>query len=276
MITASGSITFTHEATPAPRAFTARSISLVARSSPCFRARSQMPLVSRSLLCSSMILKRSVLAPFCDLLARLDLHRLAARVGLHAALAPAGAACAAHLHDHVPDLRRRPSAEPRLAVQDQAAADAGAPPDAQDGVELLGGAQLELGLDCDLDVVADPHRDPEVRGEALPEREGPDPVWEVPGVRDDARRLVRVARRAHADAAEVARLRRPACSAASRMAACISPRHVLRAALRGGGSPSLDRGPCCRRPRRRSGSWCRRGRSRRAVRRLSRDSRSAR
>jgi hypothetical protein len=64
MITASGSIRLTDEAIPTPSIFTALSISLVARSSPWFNARSQTPLVSRSRPCSSMILKRSVLAPF--------------------------------------------------------------------------------------------------------------------------------------------------------------------------------------------------------------------
>ena len=60
-----------------------------------------------------------VLAP------RLGFHRRAARVGLHAALAPAGALGAAALDDHVADLAGGAAAEPGLAVEDEAAADAG-------------------------------------------------------------------------------------------------------------------------------------------------------
>src|SRR6185436_12533696 len=52
---------------------------------------------------------------------------LAARVGLHAPLPPARALGAAPLDDHVADLAGGTAAEPRLAVEHQAAADAGAP-----------------------------------------------------------------------------------------------------------------------------------------------------
>ena len=52
-------------------------------------------------------------------------------------LRPAGAASAPALDDDVPDLAGGAAAEPLLPVQDQAAADAGAPPDAEDGLELL-------------------------------------------------------------------------------------------------------------------------------------------
>ena len=45
---------------------------------------------------------------------------------------PAGAACAAALDDHVADLAGGAAAEPGLAVEDQPAADAGSPEDAED------------------------------------------------------------------------------------------------------------------------------------------------
>ena len=106
-----------------------------------------------------------------DLLAGLDLHRHPARVGLHAAASPAGAARSAALDHDVADLPRGAAAEPLLTVEDQPAADAGSPPDPEDRLELLAGAQLELALDRDRDVVADPHRRPELAGEVLAERE---------------------------------------------------------------------------------------------------------
>ena len=60
-----------------------------------------------------------------------DLHRAAARVGLHAAAPPAGAARAVALDDHVADLAGGAAADPRAAVEDDAAADAGAPEHAE-------------------------------------------------------------------------------------------------------------------------------------------------
>src|SRR3954454_24632423 len=89
------------------------------------------------------------------LLARLDLHRHPAGVGLHTALSPAGAAGASALHDDVPDLPSSAAAEPLLAVQDQATADTGSPPDAEHAVEFLAGTELDLALHRDRDVVAD-------------------------------------------------------------------------------------------------------------------------
>ena len=64
MITASTSSRLTAEAMPAPSASIARSMSFVASGSFAFSARPQMPLVRRSRPCFSMILNRSVLAPF--------------------------------------------------------------------------------------------------------------------------------------------------------------------------------------------------------------------
>src|SRR3954447_16249033 len=65
------------------------------------------------------------LGALLDLLARLDLHRHAAGVGLHAALAAASAPRTALLDDHVTDFRSCAPSEPRLTVEDQPAADAG-------------------------------------------------------------------------------------------------------------------------------------------------------
>src|SRR4051812_26454523 len=148
-------------------------------------------------------LEEDRLCALLDLPARLDLHRPAARIGLHAALAPAGAAGPALFDDHVADLRRRAAAQPLFAVQDQAAADAGSPPDAEHGVELLAGAELELPLPRHGDVVADLDRRAKLLGEVLGEREGIDPVRQVAGHRDDPGLLVGIARGADADAAQI-------------------------------------------------------------------------
>src|SRR6202035_2480068 len=58
-------------------------------------------------------------------------HRATPRVGLHAPPASAGAARAVHHHHHVTDLPRPSPPSPRLAVEDQAAADAGPPEDTE-------------------------------------------------------------------------------------------------------------------------------------------------
>src|SRR5215218_9627919 len=74
-------------------------------------------------------------------LARASLHRAAARVGLHAAVAAARALRPADLDDHVADLARGVAAEPQLAVEHHAAADARAPEDAEQGAVALAGAE---------------------------------------------------------------------------------------------------------------------------------------
>ncbi len=105
-----------------------------------------MPLVSRSRPRSSMISNSFVFAPSSCQLAGAVLHRTAPRVGLHAPAAPTGTAPAAVLDHHVADLPGRPAPGPPLAVEDQPAADAGAPEDAEDRVVGLAGAELELGV----------------------------------------------------------------------------------------------------------------------------------
>ena len=64
-------------------------------------------------------------------LAGAGLQRVAPGVGLHAAAPPAGAQRAVDLHADVADLARAAAAEPRLAVEHDAAADPGAPEDAE-------------------------------------------------------------------------------------------------------------------------------------------------
>ena len=134
------------------------------------------------------------------LAARLGFHRRAARVGLHAALAPAGALGAAALDDHVADLPGGAAAQPRLAVEDEAAADAGAPEDADQALELAPGAEVELGLGRDLDVVADPDLGPQRLLQSLRQREAALPAGQVAGAGDDAGLLVGVAGGADPDA----------------------------------------------------------------------------
>ena len=104
MTTASGSSRLTAEATPVPSASIARSISFSARWSPWSIARSQMPLVSAVLLVLVHQLEEVGLDALLVLAPRLGFHRRAPGVGLHAALAPAGALGAAALDDHVADL----------------------------------------------------------------------------------------------------------------------------------------------------------------------------
>ena len=138
-----------------PSASTARSISFVATLSSCSSARSQMPLVRRSRRCSAASSNRLVLAPPALDASGAGLHRRAPGVGLEAAAAPARAAAAALAHDGVADLAGAAAAVPRLAVEDQAAADAGAPEDAEQRAVGAAGAEHELGLGRDADVVAE-------------------------------------------------------------------------------------------------------------------------
>ena len=116
----------------------------------------------------------------------------------------------------------RAAPEPGLAVDDQAAADPGAPEDADQGRELAPGAELELGFGRDLDVVADPHLGAELALQRLGEREAALPAGQVLGRGDDAGLLVGVAGRADPDPGQVLGRARPRASAASRIAAAIA------------------------------------------------------
>ncbi len=177
MITASTSSRLTAEAMPAPSASTARSISsvgeLVAVLERVFpdRARQARAVVLLGQLEQIGLGALLMLAP------RAGLHRRAPGVGLHAAAPPAGALGAVELDDHVADLPGAATAEPRLAVEDQPAADAGAPEDAEHRVIRLAGAERELGLGRHLDVVADQHRGPELRPRAPSQARMTRPSW---------------------------------------------------------------------------------------------------
>ena len=146
MITASRSSRLTADATPAPSALRARSISSSARAS--FVAQRVVPDARGEPVLAALLhdLEQVGLDAVVVLVARLRLHRPAARVGLHAAAPTARTARAAALDHHVADLAGRPAADPALAVEDQAAADPGAPEDAEDRVVGLAGAELELGV----------------------------------------------------------------------------------------------------------------------------------
>src|SRR5205807_3988352 len=69
-----------------------------------------------------------------DPLASPGLHRRAARVGLHASVAPTRATGAVDLHHDVADLAGATATYPRLAVENQTPADAGSPEDAEQRV----------------------------------------------------------------------------------------------------------------------------------------------
>ena len=131
--------------------------------------------------------------------ARLRLHRATARIGLHAAPAAARTERPALLDHHVADLTRRATPDPSLAVEDQAAADPGAPEDPEDRPVRLAGAELELRVGGDVDVVRDPHRRPESVGKRRAERKASLPPGRLPRLGDVAGLLVGVARRADPD-----------------------------------------------------------------------------
>ena len=93
--------------------------------------------------------------------------------------------------------------EPELAVDHDAAADAGTPPDANKRGERTSGAQLELAEHGHLDVVVEPDRCVDGIRERRGEGERPLPVREVPGVGDRPGLLVDCSGRSHAGAGEL-------------------------------------------------------------------------
>ena len=146
------------EAIVAPSASTARSMSSVATWSPCSSASAQTPRREAGPAPPAHDPEEVGAVALRVQLARADLHRAAPGVGLEAAATPARAGRAVEPHDHVPDLARGAAAVPLLAVEDQAAADAGAPEDAEQAPVRRAGAELELGRRRDADVVADDDR----------------------------------------------------------------------------------------------------------------------
>jgi hypothetical protein len=115
-------------------------------------------------------------------------------------------AVASVLHDHgVTDLAGATAPVPRLAVEDQAAADAGAPEDSEQRAVGLTGAEHELRVGRDADVVAERDLRAERRLQGGGEREARVPAGQVVGPRDGAGLAVHAARRADAHPAQLRR-----------------------------------------------------------------------
>ena len=152
---ASTSRTFCAEATPAPSAST-RLVDQPRRELVAAPQRA-VPDAARQPGAAALLhdLEEVGLLALLVRLARPALHRRAAGVGLHAPEPPAAAALAADAHDDVADLARRAAAGPRPAVEHDPAADAGAPEHAEQRPVGPAGAERELGVGGDLDVVAE-------------------------------------------------------------------------------------------------------------------------
>ncbi len=170
------------------------------------------------------------------LAARPELHRLTARVGLHAAMPPAGAERATPPDDDMPDLGGCAAAEPLLPVEDQPAADAGAPEDSEHRPVRLAGAKLELGIGRHLDVVADRDRRPQSFLQIPGHRVGPLPVGQVARRSDVAGLLVDVSGRPDTDARQLRGLDLGLCRGVGQSARHLLD-HVRRTAL-GRGLPA--------------------------------------
>ena len=82
----------------------------------------------------------------------------------------------------------------------------GAPEHTEERVEPATGAEAMLGVDRDVDVVADPHGPAELRGERRPEREGSIPAFDVRDLEHGARLGVDRPGRADADPGDPHRL----------------------------------------------------------------------
>src|SRR3954454_17189091 len=147
------------------------------------------------------------LLALADELACPGLHRAAARVGLHAAVAAARALRPADLDHHMADLAGGVAAEPELAVEHDPAADARAPEHPEQRAVALAGAERRLGHGGDVDVVAERDRSAEVVLQRPRERERALPAGEVARARDRAVLVVHVAGRADADRGQLARVR---------------------------------------------------------------------
>ena len=117
--------------------------------------------------------KSSVLWPCLTRCRASHLHLPAAGVRLQMALAPVRTQTPAGLDDRVADLAGRSLTLVELAVQDQATADAGPDPHAEQVPVGASGAPLPLAEDRDAHVVVEPDRHPAERlGDHGPERDG--------------------------------------------------------------------------------------------------------
>ena len=189
---------------PAPSASTAPPISLCASLSS--RSKRACPDAARQ-PCPPVLLhqvEQIGLGSLGDLAPCAALHRASAGVGLEAALAAALAPSPSELDDGVADLAGRAATQPALAADDDRAADARPPPDAEEGAVVLAGAELRLRVDGDADVVGHADRHADLLAQRRGERKASVPVGEVARVRDAP--VLDLAGRADADAAQLGRL----------------------------------------------------------------------
>src|ERR1022692_1350948 len=122
------------------------------------------------------------------------LHRRAAGGRLEAALPAARARGSVHPDDDVPELSRGAAAEPELAVDHDRAADAGAPPDAEERAIRPPRAEEPLGFDGDADVVAERDADTELLAQRGGQRKRAGPVRQIPRAGDGSRGAVDLSR----------------------------------------------------------------------------------
>src|SRR5262249_51691740 len=101
--------------------------------------------------------------------ARAGLHCRSARVRLRAATAAAGTDTPTELHHGVSQLAGCPVAFPPPTSGHGRAAEAGSPPDGKKGREVAAGAELELRLRGNCDVVSHPHPGPHAPNKFLGE-----------------------------------------------------------------------------------------------------------
>ncbi len=104
------------------------------------------------------------------------------------------------------DLAGRAATRELPAVHHDAAADAGAPEDAEERVEPAAGAEPVLGVHGHVDVVAELHGPAELRGESGPELERGIPPFDVRDLEHGARLGVDLAGRADTDTGQPHRL----------------------------------------------------------------------
>jgi hypothetical protein len=107
----------------------------------------------------------------------------------------------------VADLAGAAAPLPQLPVEHHAAADAGAPEHAEDRPERPAGAELELRVGGDVDVVGEPDRSHEGGLQLVGERVRSLPAGQVAGAGDGPGLVVDDARRADTDRRQVARPR---------------------------------------------------------------------